>query len=430
MISSRISISLAIRNPARSASYSASLLVVLNPNLNAYVYSFPSGLTTIRPTPEPSELEALSVNSFHAFLGSGSFLLTFSFFASLFSGAGVSTRKSANICPLVEFLTLNSISCSPNSIAHLAMRLDFSGFARICFIGNRGFDTYVWYLTSCRIPTSINSSTKLWITSFLSGARIIFFCFIGSAWLNTFIRCSVLKVSSLIINILGTSVMWVEVHAKTSMYFFKRSRILIFILVGNYLPIIIIYSMYLSFITTISSVSMQLRMISSFPWYLLVEPPSSSFGFCELYSEKMVPIPLGVWNFMAPWTVDTTIPICCIEVLPSSKLCGESDFTITDVSVFVTTMGPSPIVISKGISPNGHHYSPKKLMRGVFESTRRDLIDGFSFKKQCLYITSYELPPSRYTLFTCLHDMYALIMTRFVELTLGRDVKVISPILL
>ncbi|GKC10573.1 hypothetical protein Tco_1007355 [Tanacetum coccineum] len=135
MISSCISISLAMRNPARSASYSASLLVVSNSNLNAYVYSFPSGLTTIRPAPEPSELEAPSVNSFHAFFGSSSFLLTSSFFASLFSVSGVSARKSANICPLIEFLPLNSISCSPNSMAHLAMRPDFSGFARIYFIG-------------------------------------------------------------------------------------------------------------------------------------------------------------------------------------------------------------------------------------------------------------------------------------------------------
>ncbi|GJU76869.1 hypothetical protein Tco_1273939 [Tanacetum coccineum] len=53
---------------ARSASYSASLLVVSNSNLNAYVYSFPSGLTTIRPALKPSELEALLVNSFYAFL--------------------------------------------------------------------------------------------------------------------------------------------------------------------------------------------------------------------------------------------------------------------------------------------------------------------------------------------------------------------------
>ncbi|GKE11611.1 hypothetical protein Tco_1415162 [Tanacetum coccineum] len=135
MISSHISISLAMRNPVKSASYSASLLVVSNSNLNANVYSFPSGLTTIRPAPEPSKLEAPSVNSFHAFSGFGYFLLTYSFFASLFSVSDLSARKLANICPLIEFVSLNSISCSPNSMAHLAMRPNFSGFARIYFIG-------------------------------------------------------------------------------------------------------------------------------------------------------------------------------------------------------------------------------------------------------------------------------------------------------
>ncbi|GJS00784.1 hypothetical protein Tco_0317292 [Tanacetum coccineum] len=57
-----------------------------------------------------------------------------------------------------------------------------------------GFDTHVWYLTSRKIPTSVNSSTWLWIASFLSEARLLFFCFTGSAWLNMFIQCLVLKV--------------------------------------------------------------------------------------------------------------------------------------------------------------------------------------------------------------------------------------------
>ncbi|GKC88584.1 hypothetical protein Tco_1149233 [Tanacetum coccineum] len=83
-------------------------------------------------------------------------------------------------------------------------------------------------------------------------------------------------------------------------------------------------------------------------------------------------------------------------------------------------MGPSSIITSKGISPKGHDCSPEKPTRGVFESTRRDLIDGFSFKKQCPYITSHELPPSRYALFTCLPDIYTLIMTGSDEPTFGR----------
>ncbi|GJR22195.1 hypothetical protein Tco_0970722 [Tanacetum coccineum] len=82
--------------------------------------------------------------------------------------------------------------------------------------------------------------------------------------------------------------------------------------------------------------------------------------------------------------MDTTIPISCIAVLPSSRLCGESDLTITNVSVFVIVRGLSPIVTSNGISPNGYDASPEKPPRGVLESTRRDLIDGFNFRKQCL----------------------------------------------
>ncbi|GJS14874.1 hypothetical protein Tco_0409346 [Tanacetum coccineum] len=91
-----------MRSPAMSASYSALLLVVSNSNLNAYVYSFPSGFTNISPAPEPSELEAPSVNSFHVFYGSGSFLFASPFFSSSLSVGDVSTRKSASICPLID----------------------------------------------------------------------------------------------------------------------------------------------------------------------------------------------------------------------------------------------------------------------------------------------------------------------------------------
>ncbi|GJY90534.1 hypothetical protein Tco_0505730 [Tanacetum coccineum] len=91
-------------------------------------------------------------------------------------------------------------------------------------------------------------------------------------------------------------------------------------------------------------------------------------------------------------------------------------------------MGPSPVVTSKGISSKGHDCSPEKPTRRVFQFTQRDLIDEFSFKKQCSYITSHELPPSRYALFTCLPDMYTLIMTGSDEPTFERGGNVISPI--
>ena len=47
-----------------TASYSASLLEVRNPNLSAYSMSIPSGEVRIRPTPLPWALEAPSIESF------------------------------------------------------------------------------------------------------------------------------------------------------------------------------------------------------------------------------------------------------------------------------------------------------------------------------------------------------------------------------
>nr|GEU40457.1 hypothetical protein [Tanacetum cinerariifolium] len=53
-----IFISLAMLSSAMPASYSASLLVIVNSNFNAYVNYVPSGLTIIKPAPEPSPLNA------------------------------------------------------------------------------------------------------------------------------------------------------------------------------------------------------------------------------------------------------------------------------------------------------------------------------------------------------------------------------------
>ncbi|GJW61503.1 hypothetical protein Tco_0110838 [Tanacetum coccineum] len=62
---------------------------------NSFAFSRPANSASIRPAPEPSKLEAPSVNNFHAFFGSGSFLLAFSSFAHFSSFEGVSARKSA-----------------------------------------------------------------------------------------------------------------------------------------------------------------------------------------------------------------------------------------------------------------------------------------------------------------------------------------------
>ncbi|GJR40952.1 hypothetical protein Tco_1216636 [Tanacetum coccineum] len=91
-------------------------------------------------------------------------------------------------------------------------------------------------------------------------------------------------------------------------------------------------------------------------------------------------------------------------------------------------MGHSLIVTSNSTSPNGHDSSPEKPTRGVLESTRRDLIDGFNFRKQCSYITLHELSLSKYALFTCLPDMYTLITTGSDEPSFRMGGNVISPV--
>ncbi|GJU66798.1 hypothetical protein Tco_1253057 [Tanacetum coccineum] len=60
-VTSSIFISLAMRSLAMTASYSASLLVVMNLNFKAYVNFVPSGLTIIKPSP----LDVVPVYSFH-----------------------------------------------------------------------------------------------------------------------------------------------------------------------------------------------------------------------------------------------------------------------------------------------------------------------------------------------------------------------------
>ncbi|GKA07784.1 hypothetical protein Tco_0687008 [Tanacetum coccineum] len=108
-----------------------------------------------------------------------------------------------------------------------------------------------------------------------------------------------------------------------------------------------------------------------------------SFIVSGLYVKNKVPIPLGVWNFMALWILDTTIPICCMAVLPSNRLCRELDPTMTKLRIYVLMKGLSPIVISKGTSPRGQECSPEKPTSGIYESTLSDLIEGFNFLKQC-----------------------------------------------
>ncbi|GJY71667.1 hypothetical protein Tco_0475370 [Tanacetum coccineum] len=114
-----------------------------------------------------------------------------------------------------------------------------------------------------------------------------------------------------------------------------------------------------------------------------------------LYSQMSITSSDDVFRQILFWTSNTmrisslsacraSLAILCYSFLPSSISCGKSDLTMTKLSVFVTVRRPSLIVISKGTSPKGQAYSSEKPTSEVFESTRRDLIDGFNFKKQCL----------------------------------------------
>ncbi|GJZ99333.1 hypothetical protein Tco_0671884 [Tanacetum coccineum] len=176
--------------------------------------------------------------------------------------------------------------------------------------------------------------------------------------------------------------MWAVVYAKTSVCAFRSSCNFSLVLICSCLPMVIVCSGYWLFTTIFSFGSTQIRISSLSACRTSLAICCSFSGPCELFSERRVPIPFGVYNFIAPWIVDTTIPICCMAVLPSSRLCGESDLTMTKLSVFVTVMRPSPIVISRGTSPKGQEYSSEKPTSEVFESTQWDLIDGFNFKKK------------------------------------------------
>ena len=78
-----------------TASYSASLLEVQNPNLSAYSISIPSGEVRIRPAPLPCALEAPSTESFQM---ERSVVVC----ASLAGSADVnSMTKSAKTCPFI-----------------------------------------------------------------------------------------------------------------------------------------------------------------------------------------------------------------------------------------------------------------------------------------------------------------------------------------
>ncbi|GKE96990.1 hypothetical protein Tco_1581845 [Tanacetum coccineum] len=117
-------------------------------------------LTSINPALESLEMKAPFVYNFHVFSGFSSSFIVFWVSISLLYVIGISTKKSAKICPLMELHPLNLISCSSSFIAHLATRPDFLGLASSCFMG---------------------LSISIWIgAQLMKEMRICFFPFIAS----------------------------------------------------------------------------------------------------------------------------------------------------------------------------------------------------------------------------------------------------------
>ena len=112
-----------------TASYSASLLKVRNPNLSAYSMSIPSGEVRIRPAPLPCAFDAPSTKSF---LMEG-LVSVWAFSAG--SAEVNSMTKSAKIYPFIAVFGLYLMSNSLSSMAHFINLPKVFGLCNTCFIG-------------------------------------------------------------------------------------------------------------------------------------------------------------------------------------------------------------------------------------------------------------------------------------------------------
>ena len=112
-----------------TASYSASLLDVWNPNLSAYSMSIPSGEVRIRPAPLPCAFEAPSTESFQVEKSVAAW-------ASLAGSADAnSMTESAKTCPFIAVFGLYLILNSLSSMAYFISLPEVSGLCNTCFIG-------------------------------------------------------------------------------------------------------------------------------------------------------------------------------------------------------------------------------------------------------------------------------------------------------
>ena len=112
-----------------TASYSASLLEVRNPNLSAYSMSIPSEEVRIRPAPLPCAFDAPSTESFQI-----EGLVSIWVF-SAGSAEVNSMTKSAKIFPFIVIFYFYRMSNSLSSMAHFINLPEVSGLCSTCFIG-------------------------------------------------------------------------------------------------------------------------------------------------------------------------------------------------------------------------------------------------------------------------------------------------------
>ena len=112
-----------------TASYSASLLEVRNPNLSAYSMSIPYGEVRIRPALLPCAFDAPSTESFQM----EGLVSVWVFSAG--SAEVNSMTKSAKICPFIAVFGLYQMSNSLSFMAHFINLPEVSGLCSTCFIG-------------------------------------------------------------------------------------------------------------------------------------------------------------------------------------------------------------------------------------------------------------------------------------------------------
>ena len=120
-----------ICSPVRRASYSALLFEQRNSNLSEYVHTSPSKSVSTTPAPDPSPLNAPSINKDQQLFMEGT---SFTFSSSVFP-LRIYVRKSAIACPLMLACGLKHVSSSPNSMTYLVTLPGLSGCSNTYLIG-------------------------------------------------------------------------------------------------------------------------------------------------------------------------------------------------------------------------------------------------------------------------------------------------------